>query len=42
VEERGLDLEIAAMVRRDVATTPLMRHLVPHLHRAAHQLNSAA
>lgn len=41
VEERGLDLEIGAMIRSDVATTPLMRHLVSHLHRAAHQLARA-
>ncbi|XAH24489.1 LysR family transcriptional regulator [Xylophilus sp. GW821-FHT01B05] len=40
VQERGLDLEIGAMVRSDVATKPLIRHLVSHLHRAAHQLRS--
>ncbi|SIQ58501.1 LysR family transcriptional regulator [Pseudacidovorax sp. RU35E] len=38
-EEPGLNLEIAALIRRDVAARPLIRHLVSHLYRAAHQLN---
>ncbi|MES2185730.1 MAG: LysR family transcriptional regulator [Pseudomonadota bacterium] len=39
VRERGLELDIGAMVRSDVATTPLIRHLISHLHRSAHQLS---
>lgn len=38
VQERGLDLEVGAMIRTDVATSPLVRRFVSHLHRAAHHL----
>ncbi|QHI98476.1 LysR family transcriptional regulator [Xylophilus rhododendri] len=36
-EERGLDLDIGVITRGDVATRALVRHLISHLHRAAHQ-----
>ena len=36
VEERGLDLAVGVIIRADVATRPLVRHLISHLHRAAH------
>lgn len=39
VKEKGLPLELAAIMRHDSALTPLMRQLLRHLHRAAHQIN---
>jgi LysR family transcriptional regulator, regulator of abg operon len=39
VREKGLPLEVAAMVRSDTALNPITKHFIAHLHRAAHQLN---
>lgn len=38
VQECGLDLEIGAILRPEDTATPLVRHLVAHLHRAANQV----
>ena len=40
VIEGGLDLQIGAIVRRDSVVSPAIRHLIAHLHRAAHQVSS--
>jgi LysR family transcriptional regulator, regulator of abg operon len=37
VVEGGLPLEVAAMVRREATLSPMVRHFIAHLHRAAHQ-----
>ena len=39
VREKGLPLEVAAMVRSDSALNPITKHFIAHLHRAAHQLS---
>lgn len=39
VRERGLPLTVGAIVRADTATSPAVRHLIAHLHRAAYQAN---
>jgi len=38
VEEKGHDLTVGAMLRSDSLPSPLMRHLITHLHRAAHHI----
>jgi DNA-binding transcriptional LysR family regulator len=38
VQEGGLPLTIAAMVRSDTSVAPAVRHFIAHLHRAAHQI----
>jgi len=38
IAERGLDLDIGVITRGDVATRAMVRHLISHLHRAAHQV----
>lgn len=42
IEEQGYELEVAAIVRSDSAMSPVLRHLVSHLHRAAHHANADA
>jgi LysR family transcriptional regulator, regulator of abg operon len=37
IRERGLDLKIGAMIRKDKAVAPAVRHFLAHLHRAANQ-----
>jgi DNA-binding transcriptional LysR family regulator len=37
VEQAGLPLTVAAMVRSDAVVSPAVRHFIAHLHRAAHQ-----
>ncbi len=37
IRERGLPLKIAAMIRKDKAVAPAVRHFLAHLHRAAGQ-----
>jgi LysR family transcriptional regulator, regulator of abg operon len=39
VREKGLPLEVAAMVRSDTALNPITKHFIAHLHRAVHQLS---
>ena len=39
INEKGLPLQVGAIVRSDAAMSPMMRHFISHLHRAAHQLN---
>ena len=39
VAEEGLPLAVGAMVRRDAAVSPVIRHFIAHLHRAAHQIS---
>ncbi len=41
VLEQGLPLEVGAIVRSGSAMTPVIRHFISHLHRAAHQLDRA-
>lgn len=36
VAERGLDLQVAAMLRRESEVLPAVRHFIAHLHRAAY------
>lgn len=36
--EEGLPLAVGAMVRSDSVVSPMVRHFIAHLHRAAHQL----
>lgn len=40
IEEEGYELEVGAILRSDSALSPVLRHLISHLHRAAHQVNS--
>lgn len=42
VVEEGLPLAVGAMVRSDSVVSPVVRHFIAHLHRAAHQLTRAA
>ncbi|MCX7255582.1 MAG: LysR substrate-binding domain-containing protein [Polaromonas sp.] len=42
VLEEGLPLAVGAMVRSDSVVSPVVRHFIAHLHRAAHQLTRAA
>ncbi len=39
VVEGGLDLQVGAIVRSDSVLSPAIRHLIAHLHRAAHQVS---
>ena len=39
IEEKGFELEVGAILRSDAASSPVLRHLLAHLHRAANQLN---
>lgn len=39
VAEGGLSLTVGAMVRSDSVVSPVIRHFIAHLHRAAHQLS---
>ncbi len=39
IEEEGYELEVGAILRSDSALSPVLRHLIAHLHRAAHQVN---
>lgn len=39
IEEKGYELEVGAMLRSDSVVSPVLRHLIAHLHRAAHQVN---
>lgn len=39
VAEGGLDLAIGAITRSESVVSPAIRHLIAHLHRAAHQVN---
>lgn len=38
IREKGLPLEVAVMVRKDIAVSPVVRHFIAHLHRAAHHV----
>ncbi|CAM4381817.1 LysR family transcriptional regulator [Kerstersia similis] len=40
IQEQGHALEIGAILRSDAAPSPLLRHIMTHLHRAAHHVNS--
>lgn len=42
IEEGGLPLAVGAIVRGDSVVSPVIRHFIAHLHRAAHQLKRAA
>ncbi len=42
IEEGGLPLAVGAIVRSDSVVSPVIRHFIAHLHRAAHQLKRAA
>lgn len=42
VAEEGLPLAVGAMVRRDAVLSPVIRHFIAHLHRAAHQISGGA
>lgn len=39
IEEKGFELEVGAILRRDSVVSPVLRHLMTHLHRAAHQVD---
>lgn len=39
IAEKGYELEVAAILRSDAAMSPVLRHLISHLHRAAHQVS---
>lgn len=39
IEECGLPLSVGAIVRSDAVLSPVTRHFIAHLHRAAHQLS---
>jgi len=39
VAEMGLPLAVGAIVRSDAVVSPVLRHFIAHLHRAAHQLS---
>lgn len=39
LEEKGLPLEVGAILRTESVLTPVLRQLITHLHRAAHQVN---
>lgn len=39
VEEEGLPLEVGAILRTESALSPVLRNLIKHLHRAAHQVS---
>ena len=38
IREKGLPLEVGVMVRQDASVSPIMRHFIAHLHRAAHHV----
>ena len=37
--EEGYRLQVAALIRRESAVAPVVRHFLAHLHRAAHHVN---
>jgi len=37
--EAGLPLQVGAILRQELALAPVVRHLLTHLHRAAHHIN---
>lgn len=39
IEEEGYALEVGAILRSDSALSPVLRHLIAHLHRAANQVS---
>ena len=39
IAEKGYELEVGAILRSDAAMSPVLRHLISHLHRAAHQVS---
>jgi len=39
IEERGYELEVGAILRSDAMVSPVLRHLISHLHRAANQVS---
>jgi LysR family transcriptional regulator of abg operon len=39
IEEKGYELEVGAILRSDAVVSPVLRHLINHLHRAANQLS---
>lgn len=39
IEEKGYELEVAAILRSDSVLSPVLRNLITHLHRAANQVN---
>jgi LysR family transcriptional regulator, regulator of abg operon len=39
IVEGGLPLSVGAIVRSDSVVSPVIRHFIAHLHRAAHQLS---
>jgi LysR family transcriptional regulator, regulator of abg operon len=41
IREKGLPLEVGVMMRQDTATSPIVRHFITHLHRAAHHVEQA-
>nr|WP_116604054.1 LysR substrate-binding domain-containing protein [uncultured Albidiferax sp.] len=41
IEEKGYPLQVGAILRSDSAVSPVLRHLIAHLHRAAHQIERA-
>ncbi|MBV8618625.1 MAG: LysR family transcriptional regulator [Curvibacter sp.] len=38
IEEQGYPLELGAILRSDAVVSPVLRQLITHLHRAAHQI----
>ncbi|AZV93491.1 LysR family transcriptional regulator [Kerstersia gyiorum] len=40
IREQGHALEIGAILRSDTSPSPLLRHIMTHLHRAAHHVDS--
>lgn len=39
IAEAGLPLSVGAIIRSDSVVSPVIRHFIAHLHRAAHQLS---
>ena len=39
IAEKGYPLQVGAILRSDSAVSPVLRHLLTHLHRAAHQID---
>ncbi|WP_199104525.1 LysR family transcriptional regulator [Aquitalea sp. ASV11] len=39
LSEQGLPLQVGAILRQELALAPVVRHLLTHLHRAAHHIN---
>jgi LysR family transcriptional regulator of abg operon len=42
IEEKGYALEVGAILRSDAAVSPVLRHMITHLHRAANQVSRVA